>query len=59
MRVYFEMQQVGNIMKVCAIDAESGTEVMIQAPASAHPKTLEQAALNKLAYVLNKQKKGS
>ena len=59
MKIYFEMQKIGNIMKVSAIDSESGTEVVLQGPSNASPRALEQAAAKKLIYVMNKQKKGS
>jgi hypothetical protein len=54
--VIFEHAKVGAIMRVTAIDAATGTEVVIQGPASASPQELQRVALTKLNYVLNKRK---
>lgn len=53
--VIFEHTKVGTIMKVTAIDAVTGTEVVIQGPANALPQELQRVALTKLNYVLNKK----
>ncbi|HXK53081.1 MAG TPA: hypothetical protein PK405_00185 [Hyphomicrobiales bacterium] len=46
--VYFERTQIGIYAKVAAIDAATRVEVTVMGPASANPRTLEQAALRKL-----------
>jgi hypothetical protein len=53
--VFFEFHQVGNFVKVSAIDAESGLEVSIMGPANAAPVTLRANALRKLEAQLRKQ----
>ena len=40
--------QIGIYAKVAAIDAATRVEVTVMGPASANPRTLEQAALRKL-----------
>jgi len=57
MEVYFELLQVGAITKVTAMDAATGTEVVIQGPTSLGQHSLQQNALAKLVYVLEKNKK--
>ena len=56
MEVLFEFKKIGNSMKVTAIDAETGTEVSLQAPANLPQKLMEKNAIAKLQYVLNKNK---
>jgi hypothetical protein len=46
--VYFEFTPVGNVVKVAAVDAATGTEVSIVGPASASRADLEKLALQKL-----------
>ena len=53
--VIFEMKQVGNIMRVSAMDVSSLTEVVIQGPVSAPETVLRQNALRRLEYVLRKE----
>jgi hypothetical protein len=55
--VLFEVTSSGNIVKVTAVDAETGIEATIQGPASAGPHALKQTALQKLIYVLGKKLK--
>jgi hypothetical protein len=55
--VLFEVTPSGSIVKVTAIDAETGIEAVIQGPVSAGQHALKQAALKKLVYLLEKQKK--
>ncbi len=52
--VFFEKKQIGNIVRITAIDAASGTEVIIQAPARTSQHDLQRMAYNKLNYVLRK-----
>jgi hypothetical protein len=58
-QILFQMQQIGHIIKVVAIDSLTGTEITIQGPASASRAILQQNARKKLEYVLNKQKTGA
>ena len=46
--VYFEFVQVGQQMRVAAIDAASGTEVIVITPVSASKLQMQQVALAKL-----------
>lgn len=52
--VLFEFRQIGNYVKVSAIDAQSGQEVSIVGDAKAGEVRLKQAALKKLEYVLSR-----
>lgn len=56
--IYIEFVAHGSSVKVTAIDAASGTEVSIVGPAGAQRSALEQAAVNKLEYVLKKKNSG-
>ncbi len=53
--VIFEFYQVGNSVKVSAIDPASLVEVSIVGPANAPRAQLERTALQKLKYVLAKR----
>lgn len=55
MEILIEMKRVGNIIRVTAMDPESGREVMFQAPASTPHSDLQRLAANKLKYVLKKE----
>jgi hypothetical protein len=57
--VYFEFVVQGSVVKVTAIDSSSGCEASVVAPAASPRVTLEQAALRKLEYVLNKKRGGA
>lgn len=46
--VYFEFVQVGQQMRVAAIDAATGTEVIVITPVSANKLQMQQIALAKL-----------
>ncbi|MDP9126827.1 MAG: hypothetical protein M3N08_01015 [Pseudomonadota bacterium] len=54
--ILLEMQRIGNSVRVTAIDPASGTEVTFQVPASISQADMKQMAVNKLTYVLRKQK---
>jgi len=56
--VIFEMKRIGSIMRVTAIDASTGTESVIQGPATASQSELQRIALNKLIYVMKKETSG-
>lgn len=47
-QVFFEFQQIGAQVKVCAIHAGTGIEVSIIAPTSVSQKQMQQNALAKL-----------
>ncbi len=55
--VIFEFQQVGNLMRVMAMDVATLTEITIQGPVNAGEAVLKNNALLRLEYVLRKQKK--
>jgi hypothetical protein len=46
--VYFEFVQVGQQMRVAAIDAATGTEIIVITPVSASKYQMQQLALAKL-----------
>lgn len=46
--VYFEFQYVGQAVRVAAVDAKTGTEVVIMGPATASQDELQRVALQKL-----------
>jgi hypothetical protein len=52
--VYFEFTAIGSVVKVAAIDAETGLEVAVMGPASAARADLERLALQKLKARLAK-----
>lgn len=53
--ILLEFQRFGHVVKVTAVDARTGTEVCLQAPAGLSQIELERAAAAKLVYVLNRQ----
>ena len=56
--VLFEVRQVGNAVKVSAIDPETNTEVCVVGPVNASPYTLKMNAVRKLRMVLRKNAAG-
>jgi hypothetical protein len=46
--VYFEFVAIGATVKVCAIDAATGTEVSVMGPVGAAQSDLQRLALGKL-----------
>ena len=52
-----EFQQIGALVRVTAIDPQTGVEAVIQGPASAGELALKQAAIRKLVYLQRRQKK--
>lgn len=56
---YVEFIQVGDYMRVAAIDAATGTEVVIMGPAHAARADLQRLALAKLNRALNREKLGA
>jgi hypothetical protein len=53
--VILEYQQIGNSVRVAAVDPETLTEVSIVGSASAGLEALKRTAIRKLEYVLAKQ----
>ncbi len=53
--VLIEFQQIGNAVKVTAVDTVTLVEVSIMGPASAGNEVLKQNVINKLEYVLSKR----
>jgi len=56
--VYFEFVQVGQQMRVAAIDAATGTEVIVITPVSANKIQMQQIALAKLRRKLGEAPRG-
>jgi hypothetical protein len=52
--IIFEFQQIGNSVKVAAVDEATGVEVSIVGPASAMRSDLEKVARAKLMRALEK-----
>jgi hypothetical protein len=57
--VYIEYKQVGQAMKVTAVDAETGIEVVIMGPVSAAQTHLQKIAVQKLEMQLKKHSEKS
>lgn len=55
--VILEYQQIGNAVRVAAIDPDTLTEVSIMGSASAGIEVLNRTAIQKLNYVLEKQRR--
>ena len=55
--VLVEFQQIGNAVKVTAMDTKSMVEVSIMGPATAGEEILKRNVINKLNYVLSKKDK--
>lgn len=55
--VLIEIQQIGNAVKVAAIDPETLTEVSIVGSPSAGEEALKRAAVRKLIWVLEKKRR--
>lgn len=53
--IIIEFFNVGQIVKVSAMDTKTLTEISIQGPASAGESTLKRNALKRLEYVLKKK----
>ena len=56
--VLFEVRQVGNAVKVSAIDPATNTEVCVVGPVHASPYTLKMNAVRKLRMVIRKNAGG-
>jgi hypothetical protein len=53
--VYFEFTTIGSSVRVAAIDAATGVEVVVVGPAAAAKADLERLALQKLKARLSRQ----
>lgn len=53
--VIFEYRQVGNIMRVSAMDTATMTEIVLQCPVNAGEAAFQKNALMRLEYVLKKK----
>ncbi|MFL6810953.1 MAG: DUF6898 family protein [Bradyrhizobium canariense] len=53
--VYFEFVAIGNVVKVTAIDSQTGTEVSAMGPASSSQADLQRLALQKLKARLKRE----
>ena len=53
--VYFEFVAIGNVVKVTAIDGQTGIEVSAMGPTSASQADLQQLALQKLKARLKRE----
>jgi len=53
--IFVEFIMQGAVVKVTAIESKTGTEVSIVGPANASRTALQEAAVRKLQYVLNKK----
>lgn len=51
--VFFEITRIGDVQRVAAIDAATGVEVVIQAPANASLVDVRALALRKLERALS------
>ncbi len=57
--ILFEIQPVGAVLRVVAVDATTGVEVTILGDPRMNTRDLQHMARRKLEYVLAKQAKGS
>ncbi len=55
--IIIEFRQLGNSVKVSAMDSRTLTEVSMVGPASASEAQLKQAVIKKLEYVMAKKNK--
>lgn len=58
MEVLFEFTRIGALMKVTAVDAQTGIEAVIQGSAAMPQAVLQRNALAKLRYVMEKSRQG-
>jgi len=54
--IILEFQQIGNSVRVAAVDPETLTEVSIVGPPNAGIEVLKQTAIRKLKYVMEKRR---
>jgi hypothetical protein len=54
--ILIEMRQVGNMLRVAALDQATGREVIVSGPPS-QEEALKRTAIRKLEYMLGKEMK--
>mgnify|MGYP001424765933 CR=1 FL=1 len=54
LEILFEFTQIGNNVRVTAVDAASGAEAVIIGPASSSAAELRRVATQKLRYIMEK-----
>ena len=54
--ILIECTQIGNAVRVTAVDVATSVEINFQAPASTSRATIERLAKDKLVYVMKKGK---
>ena len=54
--VILQLSRIGNALRVTAIHADTGTEIVFQAPATTSQNQIKQLAHSKLKYVLEKKR---
>lgn len=55
LEILIETVQIGASLRVTAIDAATGTEVVFQAPANAGQETIRRIAIDKMKFVMAKK----
>ncbi len=53
--ILIEIHRIGGILRIAAVDAVSGTEIVFQAPSSTSPSALQRLAASKLRYVRERE----
>jgi hypothetical protein len=56
--VLYEFSRVGNLLRVCAIDPRTNTEITMVGAPGYSSETLKRLARQKLAYVIAKKRGG-
>ena len=57
--ILMETQRIGMYLRVTAVDVDTGTEVVFQAPSYSSRMALQHLAASKLRYVMNKATLGN
>lgn len=58
-QTYLEITVIGNSVRVAAIDATTGEEIVFQAPRSTSRADLEQLAMQKLSWKMARERENS
>ncbi len=56
--IIIETTRIGATLRVAAMDAATGIEIIFQAPLKTSQRTLHQLAVKKMEYVLKKAEEG-
>ncbi len=56
MEILFEITRIGSVVRVVAVDPDTGEEAVIQGPAQTSLELLKKTASDKLLYILEKKK---